>query len=376
MSIAQRVKLWASNAALPLWSEQGVDRKHGGFVESLDMEGQANVLHARRVRTQARQIFSFAHAYNVGWASDYAVAIEGLAYLTDKAWMVGGVPGWAQCLDETGRVTNPVRDLYDHACVLLALAAAFKASGDAHCLELADQTLVFLDETLAEKSGGFAENPERLLPRRQNPHMHLFEAFLVLYEVSGNINYLRRADDIHALFDRVFFDPDAKMLREYFTGNWEGWAQGGRDIWEPGHHGEWVWLLKKYANFKRLPVHVGAKVIFDKIVLSGINPKTGLLFGQMGSEDSIHEAPSRTWMQTEYIKALLARHEEGDGSAAHRVEQAVDTLFKYHLDPAISGSWVDQIDHAGLAVSDHAPASSLYHLLYCMTEIERVLGSN
>jgi len=374
MTLGERVRQWAIEKAFPLWAERGVDRDRGGFVESLDMEGQANTLQTRRVRTQARQIFSFSHAYNVGWISDCSIAMQGLSYLTDKAWMAGDVHGWAQCLDETGAVVNPVRDLYDHACVLLALGSVYKASEDPYCLELADQTLGFLDEDFAEKNGGYSEQIGGQLPRRQNPHMHLFEALLVLYEATGEARYLSRADDIFYLFNEHLFDENKEILREYFNQDWTDWAQGKEDIWEPGHHSEWVWLLKKYSDFSGKAVHAGADALFRRIRMRGIAPSTGLLLGRLGADGSIRDVPSRTWMQTEYIKALLTRHEEGDDMAAQQVELAVDKLFKYHLDPAIPGSWIDQIDAEGKACSTSAPASTLYHLLYCMTETERVLG--
>ena len=53
--------------SLPLWSGAGWDPVAGGFVERLDIEGRADRAAPRRVRVQARQIYCFAKAAQMGW---------------------------------------------------------------------------------------------------------------------------------------------------------------------------------------------------------------------------------------------------------------------------------------------------------------------
>ena len=53
-------------------------------------------------------------------------------------------------------------------------------------------------------------------PRRQNPHMHLFEALLNLWMNTRDPRYLERAGEIFDLFARRFFEPKAGVLLEYF----------------------------------------------------------------------------------------------------------------------------------------------------------------
>jgi hypothetical protein len=68
--IVAKLKLRMINHALPLWSKEGWDRTTGGFVERLDQEGRADRLAPRRVRVQARQIYCFAKAAQMGWYPD------------------------------------------------------------------------------------------------------------------------------------------------------------------------------------------------------------------------------------------------------------------------------------------------------------------
>ena len=166
---------------LPFWAERGWDRRNGGFYEALDMSGNALSGVSRRVRTQARQSFVLARCTEAGWLDETAQAVEGLRYLRAKAWMAGGEPGWAHRLDDQGQVTDGRRDLYDHAFIILACAWVFKASGETEFRELAYATLDFIETHLASQQGGFVEAiGAAVLPRRQNPHMHLFEALRII----------------------------------------------------------------------------------------------------------------------------------------------------------------------------------------------------
>ncbi|MBN9011423.1 MAG: AGE family epimerase/isomerase, partial [Rhizobiales bacterium] len=81
-------------------------------------------------------------------------------------------------------------------------------------------TLATIDHTLAAPNGGWAESDRHELPRRQNPHMHLFEASLALYEITGEPAHLARASSIFDLFRQRFFDPRHRVIREYFGLDW------------------------------------------------------------------------------------------------------------------------------------------------------------
>jgi len=57
-----------------------------GVVKRLDMEGRADRAAPRRVRVQARQIYSFAKAAHLGWYPEgREIAMKGLDYLLAKA---------------------------------------------------------------------------------------------------------------------------------------------------------------------------------------------------------------------------------------------------------------------------------------------------
>jgi mannose/cellobiose epimerase-like protein (N-acyl-D-glucosamine 2-epimerase family) len=89
--------------SLPLWSGQGWDQVAGGFVEKLDSEGRADRAAPRRIRIQARQIYSFAQAAELGWyPQGRDIALKGLEYLLAKAKSPGGRAGFVHVLEADG----------------------------------------------------------------------------------------------------------------------------------------------------------------------------------------------------------------------------------------------------------------------------------
>jgi mannose/cellobiose epimerase-like protein (N-acyl-D-glucosamine 2-epimerase family) len=176
--------------SLPLWSREGWDPSRGGFVERLDIDGRADYVAPRRVRVQARQIYSFAKVAQIGWyPQSREIAMKGLDYLLAKAKSPDGRPGFVHLLDLDGSVINSARDTYDHAFVLLALSTVYQLINDAQVRDEIESLLAFLDTGLRSPHGGFIEGIPATLPRRQNPQMHLFEAMVASFDATGDPAY-------------------------------------------------------------------------------------------------------------------------------------------------------------------------------------------
>src|SRR5438477_116158 len=74
--------------------------------------------------------------------------------------------------------------------------------------------------------------------RRQNPHMHLFEALLNLWTNARDARYLNRAGKLFELFSRRFFQPDLGVVIEYFDQALAPAPGIAGTIVEPGHQCE------------------------------------------------------------------------------------------------------------------------------------------
>src|SRR3954465_12606654 len=130
--IVARLRLRMIDHCLPLWSIEGWDDVAGGFVDRLDPDRRADASAPRRVFVQARQIYCYAKAAQMGWYPEgRAIALKGLEHLLAKAKAPDGKPGFVHTLKPDGLVVAPPRASYDHAFVLLALATAFGLDRDA-----------------------------------------------------------------------------------------------------------------------------------------------------------------------------------------------------------------------------------------------------
>ena len=357
-----RVRHWLFEEALPLWSTVAIDERHGGYHEAIGFD-RLPILKPKRVRTMARQIFAFSVAKSYGWdgPADRLIA-HGVDFIATKARTSDG--GWVRTLDVDGSVLDATEDAYDHACVLLALAHAHRA-GNKDAEGLGRTTFDFLDERLEDRNmRGFLETSQGEGLRRTNPHMHLLEAFLAWYHATGNRQYLRRASRVIDLFRSHFFDAESWTIGEYFDDTWKP-AAGEKGQWtEPGHHFEWAALLVEFSRASGQNDLVGyARKLYASAIANGLNRATGLAYGAVSREGIPLERTSRSWPQTEAIKAAMALDETGGPDMKPEIEARVGRLFRWHIDPAPSGLWIDQIDERGRALAKEAPASILYHIV-------------
>jgi mannose/cellobiose epimerase-like protein (N-acyl-D-glucosamine 2-epimerase family) len=352
--------------ALPLWSGEGWDKTNGGFIEKLDIEGSADRAAPRRVRVQARQIYCFAKAAQIGWyPKGKEIALKGLDYLLSKAKSPDGRPGFVHLLAPDGSTVNFMRDAYDHAFVLLALSTAYQLNND----EL-EALLAFLDTDLRSPHGGFIEGIPATLPRRQNPQMHLFEAMIAAFDATGDLVYQSRAGELFGLFIANLYDPRRQILTEYFE---EDWSKIEPVCVEPGHQAEWVWLLKSFERITNCPTARHRAGLLAS-ALRYCEDATGCLLDEGNADGSITKYTRRLWPQTEIAKAWLAQAEAGERAAADEARNALVRLYRYYLRHPVKGGWYDQFDRDNRSLVDSIPASSFYHIVCAIAEAERVLG--
>ncbi|MEO9339904.1 mannose-1-phosphate guanylyltransferase/mannose-6-phosphate isomerase [Mesorhizobium sp. SB112] len=362
-----RVHHWLFDETLPLWSTAGVDEKLGGFHEALGFNG-LSLSKPKRMRTQARQIYAFAVAKARGWngPADELIA-HGIEFIAKNGRTERG--GWVRTLNVDGGVLDAAEDAYDHSCVLLALAHAHMC-GNPDALKLGEETFAFLDAHLEDsRMTGFLETSAAGGSRRSNPHMHLLEAFLAWFRATGDRAYLRRAARIIDLFRSHFFDPESWTLGEFFDDDWKPEA-GERGSWtEPGHHFEWASLLVEFADRSgQVDLTAYARKLYASAIANGLNRATGLAYGAVSRQGLPLDRISRSWPQTEAIKAAIALDRPDGPDLKPEIEARVGRLFRWHIDAAPTGLWIDPIDERGRSLASEVPASIFYHLVTALMQ--------
>ena len=369
--IVAELKQHMVDHCLPLWSREGWDAASGGFVDRLLEDGRADRLAPRRVFVQARQIYCYAKAAQMGWYPEgRQVALKGLEYFLARAKSPDGKPGYVHRLTPDGAVLDAKRDTYDHAFVLLALATVYALDRDAQVRAEIDSLLSCMDSQLRSPHGGFLEGLPPSLPRRQNPQMHLFEAMIAAFDATHDLAFQNRAGDFYALFLANLYDKQTCALGEYFE---EDFSKIEPVSVEPGHQAEWVWLLKGFERITGCPTG-RPRADLMQTALRYRDATTGCLVDEGDAAGNIRRYTRRLWPQTEIAKAWIAQAESGEAGAADEARAALRRLERHYLSHPVAGGWYDQFDRDGKSLVATIPASSFYHVLCAVTEAEQVLG--
>lgn len=331
-----------------------------------------------RLLVQGRQIYSYALAARRGWHGD-ALELVRRAFTSMRRdyHRRDGSDGWVFSINRDGTVADARRDFYSHPFVLLAVASYVQATGDRSALTLADETLAFLDAELrAPRGGGYLEGkPARDEPRRQNPHMHLFEGLLSLWSASKDARYMTRAEAIFELFASRFFRPASGTLCEYLDDELIPAPGTSGRIVEPGHHYEWVWLLRWYERESGQPVQRYVDGLYGHADRHGYD-REGMIVDEALIDGSPHLPSHRTWPVTEALKANVVEAAAGRTEAAERALTLAKMLGERFFTKQPPGGWIDRLDRHGRPVTDFMPASTLYHVLCAIDELDRFAASS
>ena len=362
---------WMREQALPLWATSGFDAEAGRFEEGLTFGREPRRQVPIRLLVQARQIFVYALAQRRQWHAGSDELVErAFAAMKRDYFRPDGRDGWVFSVARDGSVVDATRDLYAHAFVLLAVASYVQATGNLEALAVAHETIAFLERYMAAPlGGGYLETlPPREGPRRQNPHMHLFEAMLALWECSGDHRFLERSGQLFDLFVTRFFQDGQGVLLEYFDSALKPLSGAGATV-EPGHHFEWCWLLRRYEKASG-DSRVGSIVerLYEHAGRAGFGAD-GLLVDEVRPDGVVAKASRRLWPMTEAIKSDLAEALRGRMGAMERAAASTQALHRRFLEPAPEGGWVDRLDPDGTPLGDFMPATSLYHLAGAIDEL-------
>lgn len=235
--------------------QAGAVNPRGGFFE-LDDDGaplkDPEGSNTRVLHVTTRMIYCFALGHHLGHPGSAAMVDHGMAYLSSghRDPEHGGFV-WSAA---DGGPVDDTKQAYGHAFVLLAAASA-KTLGhpDADRL-LAEVTDLLVNRFWEEQHGAVAEEFSRdwapLGPYRgQNSNMHLTEALMAAFEVTGDPRYLAMAERIADLLIRRITAAHAWRLPEHFDPAWRvDHAYVGSEMFRPagttpGHWLEWSRLL-------------------------------------------------------------------------------------------------------------------------------------
>ena len=240
---------------LPFWLNQ-IDEACGGFFGEVDKDLKQFKQAPKNSVMQSRYLWAFSASSQLISSDKLKEAsAHGFIFLKEVLWdeEYGGVY-WQVSHD--GFVRKDKKVLYAQSFSLYALSEYYKATKNEEALALAKE-LFFLIETHAFRDSqmGYAEEFSRdwkeipicevgladiELSYTTNTHLHLFEAYTLLYEIWPNPKLLQQLHFLMNLFQEKIIQKEG-YCHQFFSEDWHSLTQ---EI-SYGHDIETSWLLDK-----------------------------------------------------------------------------------------------------------------------------------
>jgi mannose-6-phosphate isomerase len=184
------------------------------------------------------------------------------------------------------------------------------------------------------------------------------------------------ADEIAQLALSKFIQAESGQLREFFDLDWNAAPGVEGRICEPGHQFEWGWLLLRWGKLAGRPDATAAALrMIDDAETKGVDLARGVAINALLDDFSIHDNGARLWPQTERIKAaVLAAETTGDAKYWDMAAAGAEGLLAYLRTP-IPGLWRDKYQPDETFVEEPAPASSFYHIVLGILEMDRAVSA-
>ena len=224
-----QIKAHLETGIIPFWLERAVDREFGGFITNIDGEGVVQDTPEKYLNSQCRQIwwFSRLHRQRPEIPSCAELASGGVDFLIRFFWDARH-GGWFWKTGRDGSRLDDGKVVYGQSFAIYALSEYYLATGNRIGLEYASRSFDLLQKHCADTQyGGYYENLE---PDWQpatggfhagdrkglDTHMHLMEAFTVLYQASGEPIHRRKLMEIVDLIVEKMIDREHGCGRNQF----------------------------------------------------------------------------------------------------------------------------------------------------------------
>ncbi len=393
LQLRDQLLRWLREDALPLWESHGVDRKLGGYFETLVVGAESRTCEAygpvRRGRVVARQIFVFDAGRRLGWRATRPDPVRhGCDFLFSRMKRSDG--HFHIALDPQSLSSSGSFDLYEYAFYLFSLARVHgELSQEYPTQDTASTCLALLREGWGKSNGGFDESRPPSLPLRSNPHMHLFEAALAWIDSTEHspleqAPWLELANELCDLCLTRFIDARTGALREFFDESWRPMPDERGRIVEPGHQFEWAWLMMQWAAVRHCPqgqrqaCHAAAARLVNVGERWGVDPIRGVAFNELWDDMTPKDASAKLWPQTERVKAWCsmlncAASVKQANSACENLSRSIRGLLRY-LDFEPAGLWHEVLRPDDTFTREPCKASSFYHIVFAIEVLDGCLA--
>ncbi len=389
---------WFNTKAHSRWLEQETDsiltfaarsRVKAGFGW-LGNDGGIIEENGTHLWITARMLHVFSCAALMGRPGAMDLVNHGIETMLDGPLADKTYGGWYACVANDGSsVLDRSKQGYQHLFALLG-AASCCCTGHPRSRELLDRAVGVIEQYFWSESErmcleswdeAFSQTEDY---RGGNANMHAVEAFMIVYDVTGDRKWLDRAVRIASVIVHKFAKPNHYRVNEHFDSQWNPLPDYNKDTpasrfraygCTPGHMIEWARLLCHVkagieAHHEQAPSWLleDAKGVFAAAVRDAwyVDGEPGFVYcvgwdGKPVIRDRIR------WPIVEAMGSAYALYTcTGDESYEQYYQTWWDYCVKYLKDYE-KGSWHQELD------PQNKPNSlvwngkqDVYHLLHCL----------
>jgi mannose/cellobiose epimerase-like protein (N-acyl-D-glucosamine 2-epimerase family) len=364
----------------------------GGFF---DLDEQGNPLGganpARGIHASARMVHCYSIGYLLGRPGSGDIIDHGMRYL----WNMhrdAKHGGYFWQVDDHGPADSN-KQAYGHAFVLLAASSAKTAGHPLADAMLADITEVLETRFWEPEHGAIAE--EFRLDwspiddgryRGQNSNMHLTEALMAAFEVTGEQAYLDKAESIADLVIRRCAGSVGFRVAEHFDADWtinkdyyhpdEMFRPAGTT---PGHSLEWCRLLLQLWSLggkKHGWLPEAAKALFVQSMSLGWDRTRGGFFYTLDWADKPAKTNKLWWPMCEAAGAahFLNEHLPSDRFYEDSYRLIWGTIANHFIDHK-NGGWYEELAEEMTPAHTLFPGDIYHALQACLIPLFPATGS-
>jgi len=376
---------------LPFWLKHARDPKHGGFIGELAVDGTVNDSAPRGPLLAARILWTFSSAYQEYRDPAYREMAD-YAYKTlMERFPDAANGGFFWQISAEGKILDDRKQIYGHSFILYGLAAYHLATGSPEALQHAIQTYRLIEERSRDREhGGYWEaftrdwkrpagvhlsgiGPEE--PKSQNTHLHLMEAYTVLYQAWPDPGLREDLRSLVELMLTRISSADGRHLGLYFARDWS--PRSTRFSY--GHDIEASWLLARAADVLGDPllssrVSKAALVLAEATLAEGMDPDGGIM--NEGTQAGPDDTDKEWWQQAEAVVGFLNAYQLSGDERHLRASQRVWSFIQKFIVDEKGGEWHRAVDRSGKLKQGH-PKLGFWKCPYhngraCLELVQRV----
>ncbi len=376
------------NELLPFWTSRMIDTANGGYLTHFDEQGNDSGEDEKSLIAQTRCLFTLSSAHRAGYGNGQLadMARHGVDFLIEKMWD-DRFGGFYWMVDRKGNLKIDKKIIYGQSFAIYSLSEYTLATGDCRGIEYAEKIFDLLQKYCVDSMyGGYWEMFHRNWAlcgpgseggdrKTLDVHMHLMEAFTVLYECTGYDVHRRKLIEIIDILLNRIIHPRYKTGIPQFYKDWSVAPQIKFDIiwgWDRfseegqkgnatdntcyGHNAEFAWLLKHALEVLKMDTAdylALFRIIYDHTIDNGIDFEFGGVFVEGPHSGGVYDREKEFWQQAEVLIGLLDAVIMLDDE---KYWEAYKNVHRFVFDKVVNkevGEWYPLLSRRGVPIWTH-----------------------